>query len=183
MKCVLLGAFAATLVGCSDPYAGPDRQGARVHTTAAKPPPTPRLAPPRHARTPAARSLRSASARVVARSFATTSINWTQARLGAQQRRLASLSAGSLAAGHRAVAASIEGGKAGRTDAGIEAAGDVVAVDLRHEGARFGGVCLTAEQQAAPGRGGAGEVHHTLYDIALVRTARGWKVSRWQARS
>lgn len=151
----LAGVF---LAGCSDPYAH------RVHSVA---PPTPRRAQPADA-APAA-----------ARQFAARWINWDWRFAASQQRALAAMAGGHLAADLRANAASA------RIDASLaqdkpSVRGVVAIVDLSPRGVRSGGLVVTREQSYTAGRPDLGGRRYRVYAIALARRGGHWDVTAWQ---
>ncbi len=151
-------ALTAVLAGCSDPYA---RSSHEVK------PPTPRPATP------------SAGATTAARSFALRWVNWDWRSAASQQRSLAGLAAGQLAADLRANAAST------RIDATLtrdkpSIRSTVAIVHLKPRGSLVTGLVVTHEQTYTAGRPDLGGAHYRVYAITLDRHGARWVVSAWK---
>ena len=156
---VLVG-LALVAAGCRDPYSQPDQREPTRKATAA-----PEL------RTPSA-------AERAARAFATRWINWDWRTAGAQQRALARLASGELAADLMANA------RSARIDASLErdkpsSRGTVVGIDLTGAGAARSGVVATREQTYTTGRPDLGGRHYRVYRISLRSRTADWEVNAW----
>jgi hypothetical protein len=151
-------ALGALLAGCSDPYA---------RSPHGVTPPTPRQAPP------------SGGATMTARSFARHWVNWGWRSAASQQRALADLATGQLAADLRANAASA------RMDASLtrdkpSVRGVVAIVNLKARGPLVAGLIVTREQSYTAGRPDIGGAHYRVYAITLGRRGGRWEVSAWK---
>jgi hypothetical protein len=118
------------------------------------------------------------SAREAVRAFAAAWVNWDWRKLAAQQRRLAGLATGRLAAELRANA------KASAVDASPaqgrpSSRGNVVAIALHTRRSAASALVVTREQTYTAGHGDLGGQHHRVYRALLARGARGWEVTGW----
>jgi hypothetical protein len=153
--------LALTATGCQDPYARPERPAPAPATT-----------------TPVT-SRDTGGAKQAARIFASRWTNWDWRTAGAQQRALALLTAGKLAADLRANAGSA------RIDAGLardkpSSRGDVVATDLRVQAASATGIVVTRERTYTAGHADLGGQHYRVYRVRLTLTNGHWEVSSWE---
>lgn len=156
-RVVVIAAVSALLAGCSDPYA---------HGTS-------RVTPPPVRPTPAP------SASSAARAFALRWINWDWRSAAAQQRALAELAGGALAADLRANAASA------RIDASLArdkpgSRGTVAIVDVAARASGVGGLVVTREERYTAGHAELGGPRYRVYAIELVRDRARWEVSAWK---
>jgi len=170
------------LGGCRDPYnarskpATPQRAASQA-STAGGSGDTGRPGPP-----PAAPYLPAATGsgvRTAALAFARAWVNWDWRTAAAQQRDLAGLSAGRLAAQLRS------GARASATDASLardkpSSRGDVVAVDLKLTRRAAAGVVVTREQSYTDGHADLGGAHYRVYLTALKRIGARWEITRWE---
>lgn len=153
---LLVAGFA--LAGCSDPYADPD---AGVLSPAPRPVGA------------------IGSATPTARAFAERWVNWDWRSASSQQRALAALATGRLAADLRANAASA------RIDASLardkpSVRGAVTIVRVSARGPRASGLVVTRERNYTAGRPDLGGQHYRVYAITLTRRGAQWEVSAWQ---
>jgi hypothetical protein len=169
-----LAAVAFGLAACQDPY----------QTNQPDPRPTATGTPPTHGDTRAtpARSItpheRATGARAVALAFARAWSNWDWRTAAGQQRALAQLAVGRLAAQLRANA------DAAGSDASLArdrpgSRGRVIAVDLQRHHQGVAAVVVTREQTYTDGHADLGGQHHRVYRAALSRSALGWGISAW----
>ena len=157
-RAVSVLALSLLLAGCSNPYANSSRGVT---------PPTPRAATP------------SSTATTTARSFALRWVNWGWRSAATQQRALACLATGQLAAELRANAASA------RIDASLardkpSVRGVVVIVNLTARGSLVAGLVVTREQSFTAGRPDIGGAHYRVYAITVARGGGRWEVSVWK---
>lgn len=146
------------LAGCADPYA---------HRDPGVVPPAPRRAGAIESATPTARA------------FAERWVNWDWRSASSQQRALAALATGRLAADLRANAASA------RIDASLardkpSIRGAVAIVHVSARGPRASGLVVTRERGYTAGRADLGGQHYRVYAITLTRRGTHWEVSAWQ---
>jgi hypothetical protein len=169
--------------GCRDPYqpqskpVSHSRDAARAIPTTVPndtagpggpPPPAPYL-PPSH---------RSA-VRTAAATFARRWINWDWQAAAAQQRELANLAAGQLAAQLRSSArVSVTDGSLARDKPSSR--GEVVAVDLKQNRGTAAGLVVTREQSYTDAHADLGGAHYRVYLTALERIAGRWGITRWE---
>lgn len=159
---VLAGLTAA---GCNDPYAsrGP---------SATTPTSTVTVAAPDRAQADGA------AARATARAFARRWVNWTWLTAARQQRQLARLATGDLAATLLAnarsalVDQSLERDQPGST-------GSIAGIDVTLNAGHASGVLVTREAPLSGEQADIGERRYRVYLVELQRTERGWGVSRW----
>ena len=181
---VLLACLA--LVGCQDPYT----QSARTADGSPRPyerrqakRPRGDELPPRAQFTATVPALPEAaarrSARTVLEAFCSRWANWSWRTIGRQQRRLAGLATGRLAAQLAAEARRAKLDRALRRDR-LAMRGRVVALDLDPPGGGGRVVCVSRELEIQNGRGELGGGRHRVYLAALERTPGGWGVSRWE---
>jgi hypothetical protein len=105
--------------------------------------------------------------------------NWSWRTVDRQQRRLARLATGRLAAELDAEARQAKLDRALRGDR-LAMRGRLMAVDLDPPGRPGLAVCVTREQEIRYGRAELGGGSHRVYLAALRGTAQGWGVSSWR---
>jgi hypothetical protein len=174
------------LAGCEDPYtqstptAGesprPDerRQAERPRGDELPPPAPPSARPSAFSEAPRRRSARGAL-----EAFCSQWANWSWRTIERQQRRLARLAAGRLAAELAAEARQAKLDRALRRDR-LAMRGLLVAVDLDPPASPGRAVCVTREREIQNGRGELGGGRHRAYLATLDRDRQGWGVSAWQ---
>jgi hypothetical protein len=174
------------LAGCQDPYTEPTPAGGdpagRHESRRAERPPGDELPPPAPAAVPVPTGGEAAgrgSPRSALEAFCLQWANWSWLTVDRQQRRLARLATGRLAAELAAEAGQAKLDRALRGDR-LAMRGRLVAVDLDPPGRPGRAVCVTREQEIRHGRAELGGGSHRVYLAALRRTARGWGVSSWQ---
>jgi hypothetical protein len=152
---VALAIAAGALAGCGDPYAQP-----RPST------------PPAACQAVSS----SAGAKAGARAFAARWTTWDWRSIAAQQRGLARLATGELAAQLRADAhtatASLVHDKPGSH-------GDVAAISIHVRGRTAAGLVVTREQMYTAGHPDLGGLHYRVYLVELESVGRRWEVSAW----
>jgi hypothetical protein len=169
---------ACIATGCADPYEQKPPSNVRGDASADA---SPAATPGRSARPipPARRPTPGRSARVTARRFATRWVNWDWRSAAAQQRALARLATGALAAQLRASARATRANESLRRDTpGMR--GAVAAINLRTRAGHARGLIVTREQTYTAGRADLGGRRYHVYLIELVASARGWEVTAWQ---
>lgn len=158
---LVLVVLALAVAGCRDPYSRSDQHS-----------PTRKAATAPERRGPA-------DAAGAARAFAMRWINWDWRKAGVQQRALARLASGRLAADLNANA------RSAKIDAGLArdkpgSRGTVVGIDLSAVGSSRSGVVATREQTYTAGQPDLGGRHHRVYRIRLTASDGRWEVSAWQ---
>jgi hypothetical protein len=113
------------------------------------------------------------------RTFCLQWANWSWRTVDRQQRRLARLATGRLAAELAAEARQAKLDRALRGDR-LAMRGRLMAVDLDPPDRPGRAVCVTREQEIRHGRAELGGGSHRVYLAALRRTAQGWGVSSWR---
>lgn len=165
--------LACAVTGCADPY---ERQQRARRT--ADPAQTVTPGPPAGPISTATPTL-GRSPRATSRAFAERWVNWDWRSASTQQRALARLATGSLAAQLRASARSSDVDASLRRDTpGVR--GTVAAISLRTRSRRANGLIVTREQTYTAGRADLGGRRYRVYRIKLAGTSRGWEVSAWQ---
>lgn len=171
LQAVAAGVLGVALAGCQDPWASSSQA-----PSAGQPARTaPATAPPSGTGTPAAGA---PTARAAARAFAQRWVNWDWGDAAAQQRVLARLAHGPLAAQLRA------GARAAAADRSLErdrpgARGSVLALQVEGDDRRATALAVTRERTYTDGHADLGGERHRVYRAGLERTARGWSVSEW----
>jgi hypothetical protein len=186
-KQLLAGLVAClALAACEDPYTQGTQSAAkssprderpqaqRARGDELPPDPPPAREGPALEEAPAGRTARATLA-----AFCTGWANWSWRTIGRQQRRLAGLATGRLAAQLAAEAGRAKLDRALRRDR-LAMRGRVVALDLDPPGGGGRVVCVSRELEIQNGRGELGGGRHRVYLAALERTPRGWGVSRWE---
>jgi hypothetical protein len=169
-------ALALALAGCHDAYQQEPTQPAS--TPPARAPENAGRPSGRGPVLPLARDTRGRSARAATNAFARTWINWDWRTVAAQQRSLARLAAGRLAADLRANA------RTTTVDASLardrpSSRGTVIAADLRPRREMASAIVVTHEQTYTDGHADVGGQHHRVYRALLTRGAHGWEVRAW----
>ena len=172
-----IGLVACIATGCADPYEQKPPSNVRGDSSADASP----AATPRRSAGPIEPSERTPgpSPRVTARRFATRWVNWDWRSAAAQQRALARLATGALAAQLRASARATRVNESLRRDTpGMR--GAVAAINLRTRAGHARGLIVTREQTYTAGRADLGGRRYRVYQVELVASARGWEVTAWQ---
>ena len=152
----LLAIVASAAVGCQDPY--------RERPVATPTAPRPTAAPSSTADT--------------ARAFAQRWINWDWKTLAHQQRALARLAGGRLAAGLRADA---DGAARDDTLARDKPAnrGTVAAISLNPGQRSARGLVVTRERTYTNGHADLGGARYRVYRVTISASHDGWTVTEW----
>jgi len=105
--------------------------------------------------------------------------NWSWRTIDRQQRQLARLASGPLAARLAAEARRAKLDRALRRDR-VAMRGRLVAVDLDPPASPGRAVCVTRELEIENGRGELDGGRHRVYLATLDRDRQGWGVSAWE---
>ena len=173
-----LAALAFGLAACQDPYQTdqPTRRPAATGTPqTARDLPEPGPTEPAPTATPHGPA---SSARATAVAFARTWSTWDWRTAADQQRTLARLAVGSLAAELRA-SANAAGHDASLTRDRPGSRGHVIAIELHDSARAIAAIVVTREQTYTNGHADLGGQHHRVYRTTLVPVADGWRVSAW----
>src|SRR6185437_6883018 len=113
------------------------------------------------------------TARCAAATFARAWVNWDWRAVAAQQRALARMAVGPLAAELQANA------QTASADASLSrdrpsSRGSIVASDLHPNRGRVSGLVVTREQTYTDGHADLGGQHYRVYQAVLVRAKSGW---------
>jgi hypothetical protein len=119
------------------------------------------------------------SARAVLEAFCWQWANWSWHSIERQQRRLASLATGRLAAQLAAEARQAKLDRALLRER-LAMRGRLVAVDLHPPASPDRAVCVTREREIQNGRGELGGGRHRVYLATLERNRHEWGVSAWE---
>lgn len=173
--CLVATAAAMALAGCQDPYEQdrgapqtPPQVGDSPSPTSA---PAPRTRPLDPMPAPAPRGAVDA--------FCAQWANWDWRTLGQQQRRLARLATGRLAAELSAEATVRKLDASLRRDR-IGTEGTVAAIDVTPGTRERRAVCVARETSITNGRVDSSSTRHRVYLATVRHTEQGWGISAWE---
>ena len=152
---VAVAIAAGALASCGDPYAQP-----RPSTPPAGRPPV----------------SSTAGAKAAARAFAARWTTWDWRSIAAQQRSLARLATGELAAQLRADTRTAEARLAHDKPS---TRGAVAAISIHVLGRTAAGLVVTREQTSTAGHPDLGGLRYRVYLVELESVERRWEVSAW----